>query len=136
MKTIVLISCVSQKLPHPAHAGELYTSPLFRKNLAYARSLHPDQIYILSAKYGLVALDQVIEPYDLTLNTMRSAEIKAWAERVLAQLGRVADLRGDHFIFLAGKKYRTYLLPHLAGYDIPMEGLGIGKQLRFLTVRG
>jgi len=29
----------------------------------------------------------------------------------------------DHFIiFLAGMKYRKYLLPHLASYEIPLEG--------------
>ncbi len=38
----------------------------------------------------------------------------------------------DHFIILAGKRYREHLLPHLAHVEIPMEGLPIGKQLQFL----
>lgn len=38
----------------------LYTSPLFTYALAYAEALHPDAIYILSAKHGLVGLDEVI----------------------------------------------------------------------------
>jgi len=31
-----------------------------------------------------------------------------------------------------GIKYRKYILPHLKSYEIPLEGLGIGKQLAFL----
>jgi hypothetical protein len=133
MKRIVLISCVSQKQSYPCRAEELYTSTLFRKNLTYARSLRPDAIYVLSAKYGLVGLDTVIEPYDLTLNTMSAAERKTWAKGVLQQLGEVVDLSKDHFVFLAGDKYRRHLLPQMASYDIPLEGMPIGKQLQALT---
>jgi len=135
MRKIVLISCVSKKLPYKAPARSLYTSPLFKKNLAYAKRLKPDAIYILSAKYGLVDFDREIEPYDLTLNTMGAGEIKAWANRVLNQLSACADLRQDHFIFLAGQKYRRYLLSKLHSYEIPMEGLPIGKQLQALSER-
>ena len=124
---------MSQKLPHKAKARFLYTSPLFKKSLSYAQSLNPDAIYILSAKYGLVELDQEIEPYDLTLNHMSADQIKTWAARVLAQLSEKADLRQDHFIFLAGQKYRQYLLPKIKSYEIPLEGLPIGKQLQFLS---
>lgn len=133
MRRIILISCVSQKLPYKARARRLYISPLFKKNLAFAQRLNPDAIFILSAKYGLVDLDQEIEPYELTLNTMSADQIKAWAFRVLAQLSERADLRQDHFIFLAGQKYRKYLLPKIKSYEIPLEGLPIGKQLQFLS---
>jgi hypothetical protein len=34
----------------------------------------PDQVFILSAKYSLVGLDDENEPYNLTLNTMSSRE--------------------------------------------------------------
>jgi hypothetical protein len=135
MRKIVLISCVSKKLPYKAPARSLYISPLFKKNLRYAQRLNPDAIFILSAKYGLVELDQVIEPYDLTLNNIGSGEIKAWASRVVRQLSALADLQQDHFIFLAGQKYRKYLLPNLHSYEIPMEGLPIGKQLQALSER-
>lgn len=52
-KKIGLISCVSKKLNCKTKAKDLYTSPLFKYSLAYARKLNPDKIYILSAKYGL-----------------------------------------------------------------------------------
>ena len=67
MAKIVLISCVSKKLSHKSKAQELYISPLFRKNIQYAKSLNPDKIFILSAKYGLIKLEEEIEPYNKTL---------------------------------------------------------------------
>jgi hypothetical protein len=132
MRKIVLISCVSVKLSHKAKAEELYISPLFKYGLTYAKKLRPDKIYILSAKYGLLELDKVIEPYNTTLNTMSSSEIKTWSERVLSQLKEKVDLDSDQIIFLAGENYRKYLIPHIKKYSIPLKGLGIGKQLKFL----
>ena len=133
MKKIVLISCVSQKRPYRSKAKDLYISALFKKNLAYARRLNPDAIYILSAKYGLLDLETEIDPYNLTLNTMSAGEIRNWADRILHQLQQLANLHDDHFIFLAGMKYRKYLLPHIRSYEIPLEGLSIGKQLQALS---
>jgi len=135
MATIVLISCVSKKLPHKAKARDLYTSPLFRMNLKYAQQFSPQQIFILSAKYGLLQLDEEIEPYDVTLNEMSAPERRRWADKVVSQLQVHCDLEKDHFVILAGKKYRQYLLPHLKSYEVPLAGLRIGKQLEFLKER-
>lgn len=132
METIILISCVSTKLPYKEKAKDLYISPLFRFNLRYAKKLSPSKIFILSAKHGLISTDDEIEPYDITLNKMKIKDRHAWASKVLAQLGEHCDIHKDHFIFLAGEKYRQNLLPHLQSYEIPMLGLGIGKQLQFL----
>lgn len=133
MAKIVLISCVSKKLHHKSKAQDLYVSPLFQKKLRYANSLNPDKIFILSAEYGLLDLNREIEPYDKTLNKMSSNEIKEWANSVLNQLQKVSDLDKDEFVFLAGNNYRKFLLPHIKNYKIPMLGLGIGKQLKWLT---
>lgn len=133
MRTIVFISCVSKKQPHKSKAKDLYISPLFRKNLAYARKLKPDAIYVLSAKYGLLDLETEIEPYDLTLNNMPATEIKIWAGKVIKQLSVQANVQQDHFIFLAGMKYRKYLTSHISSYEVPMEGMPIGKQLQYLS---
>ena len=85
MSRIALISCVSKKLTHAAKAKDIYVSPLFQLCLQYAQSLRPDLIFVLSAKYGLVTLEQELEPYDDTLNTMRDEQIKSWAHAVLHQ---------------------------------------------------
>ena len=132
---IVLISCVSKKSDFKSRAEDLYVSPLFKKNLAYAESLNPDKIFILSAKYGLIGLEDEIEPYDKTLNKMSQKEIELWAESVLGKLSKVANLEQDEFVFLAGENYRKFLLPKINNYEIPMKGLGIGKQLKWLSER-
>lgn len=131
-KKIVLISCASKKRSVRSQAKDLYISTLFELNLKYADTLNPDAIYILSAKYGLLNLETEIEPYNLTLNNMTGNEIKEWALRVLNQLGEKTDLINDHFTFLAGDKYRRYLISSLKSYEVPLEGLPIGKQLQYL----
>lgn len=128
----MLISCVKKKLPHRAKARDLYVSTLFKLNLKYAISLSPSEIYVLSAKHGLLELEHEIEPYEQTLNNMRTAEIKEWANNVLHQLRSVASLEEAEFIFLAGDKYRKYLLPHIRNAEVPLKGLQIGEQLQRL----
>jgi hypothetical protein len=94
--------------------------------------LRPDGIFILSAKHGLLPPEEEIEPYDLTLNRMSAVDRRTWAERVLRKLAEVGDLEEDRFTFLAGSRYREHLLPRIRHGHIPMEGLPIGKQLKFL----
>ena len=132
MNKVVLISCASKKLSRRAMVKNLYTSPLFKMSLAFARSLQPDKIFVLSAKHGLVGLKESFEPYEQTLNKMPPAEIKKWAEKVKEQMKGKINFKNDQVIFLAGKKYRKYLLPFLRKTSIPLEGLGIGKQLQYL----
>jgi len=129
---IVLLSCVKSKQQTPALAADLYTSTWFRSALAYAHSLQPDLVLILSAKHGVVDLDERIEPYEQTLNRMDIAERRRWAAEVLAQLGRRADLERDEFTILAGKKYREFVVPGLRRCRVPMEGLRQGEQLQYL----
>jgi cytoplasmic iron level regulating protein YaaA (DUF328/UPF0246 family) len=133
MSTIILISCVGKKLQQKTETQNLYISTLFKKSLKYAKSLKPDKIYVLSAEYGLLDLNQKIEPYDKTLNKMSSNEIRKWANSVLDQLQKVASLDKDNFIILAGNNYRKFLLPHIKNYKVPLLGLTIGKQFKWLN---
>jgi len=132
MSKIVLIQCASRKTQRKARAEDLYVSDLFRSSLLYARSLCPDNIFILSAKHGVLTLDQEVEPYNITLNNMNIGEAKEWAHTTAKQLSEFADLQNDHFIILAGLRYRKFLLQYLSSYEIPMANLPIGKQLQFL----
>ena len=129
---IVLISCVSKKGNEEAEAKNLYLSPLFRYNLKYASFFNPDKIFVLSAKYGLLNLEDKVKPYEKSLNKMRSREVKEWSKKVLRELKEISNLEKDEFIFLAGERYRKFLIPSIKNYKIPLEGLGIGKQLKFL----
>lgn len=102
--------------------------------MQYAKEvIRADKIFILSALHGLLNLSDEIEPYNLTLNDMAVAKRKAWAEEVLKSLRENADIEKDEFVFLAGERYRQFLIPFLKNYSIPMQGLKIGMQLQWLT---
>ena len=132
-KKIVLLACVATKLPKPAPAKLLYNSPLFKGSLAYAESLDPDDIVILSAKHYVVPLDKIIAPYDKTLLNMPSEEVREWAVQVLKILADKYDLENDHFIILAGDKYRKYIVPQISHWTAPLTGLRIGQQLSWYS---
>ena len=98
--TFFLVSCVSKKHSRPLPARSLYCSDWFNKARQYVeRQRYPS--FILSAKYGLVRPDEIISPYDVTLNNMNNAERFAWAEGVSVQLRRLCH-SGDTVVFLAG----------------------------------
>lgn len=134
-RTIALVACVGRKLDHPAAAKDLYKSDWFKKASSYARSV-TKAWYILSAEYGLVHPDQVIEPYNKTLNEMSSRERRAWAAGVIPEVGKVVN-RGDRIVMLAGARYRELLIEPLhelgCSVEVPMKGMLIGKQLQWLN---
>ena len=137
MATICLVACARSKAASRAAAKDLYVSSLFRKASAFA-SEHFDRWYILSAKYGLLEPERVVEPYDKTLNNMTRQERKLWAREVLSDLlSRIAP--GDEITFLAGQRYREHLMLWLSArghsVHVPLAGMRIGEQLRWLTER-
>lgn len=126
---IVFLSCVSEKNDHKCAAKDLYISPLFQKSYAYAQKLNPDKIYILSAKYFLLDLDDQVSPYDLTLKDMSTDERRQWTEKVIEMSKKKGIKQDDEVIFLAGKTYTEYLTEYFTNYSIPyqdngLEGLG------------
>ena len=128
---VVLISCVAKKLDFPSLARDMYVSPLFKGAYEYAKKLGADKIFILSAKYGLLAETDLIEPYNETLNGKPLKARKEWAAKVISSLSQQVDLQSDEFVFLAGEKYRRYLVERIANTSIPLKGFPIGKQLAF-----
>jgi hypothetical protein len=123
---VALIACASRKLNRAAPARDLYRSPLFRLSMRYAEAQGADQIFILSAKHGLLDAATVIEPYNLSLNKMSLSDVRRWAERVIADLSKVVDLDKSRFLILAGQRYSAHLLPRLPNCEIPLAGLSIG----------
>jgi hypothetical protein len=132
---IALISCCAKKRDRPSMAKELYISPLFKMSYKYANKLDPDKIFILSAKHGLLETKDIIEPYDKTLNKMSKIEKEDWNRKVMAKLRESTDFEKDDFIFIAGKSYRQGLIGFLKKVQIPLEGLGIGRQLKWLKMK-
>ena len=65
---IAIIGCKKHKQSYSCSGREMYSkSKTFRNQLGFCEMVGYDRIYIFSIKYGLVGLDDVIEPYDLTL---------------------------------------------------------------------
>ena len=122
MKTIVLISCSSEKESTATTAEQLYTSSLFKKSLARAKKLNPDAIYILSGKHHLLPLDKVIEPYNQRVSHKKD-ENEAWGAKVIDQLKKVTDLQNDKFIIYAGKDYVTPIKSSLKNVILPFDGV-------------
>lgn len=135
MQHICLVACAGTKRGTPAPAEDLYISSLFSKSCEYAKR-NADGWFILSAKHGLLHPGTITAPYDLTLNTMPKADRRAWAERVMTDLRPLLE-PGDRVTFLAGQHYREDLVPLLEAHgcviNLPLKGLGIGKQLQWLT---
>jgi hypothetical protein len=140
---IALVACAKTKLRRPARASELYASPLFQLTREFVEGgLAYFAWHVLSARYGLVDPDEVLEPYDLTLADLTPAERAAWGRRVgSAVVATYADAaaRGvdECFDVYAGAAYRRHLVPYLerAGFRVaaPLAGLPIGRQLAWLT---
>lgn len=127
-----LVACVKVKRPVPAAARDLYCSDWFAKARRYVEQ-RTDRWYILSAKYGLVHPEEVIAPYELTLNKMRASDRRAWGSRVLQQLHALEYPTDAPVVILAGKNYRQPLAPWIGQRGVvPMAGLGFGHQKSFL----
>lgn len=132
---VALISCTKLKQNYKCRADEMYLpSTLFSKAKTYITKQDYDMWFILSAKYGLLLPSEIIDPYDLTLNNMKSKEINEWSNRVYNKL---MEYKINQVDFYAGEKYRKYLIPLLEQNNvicnIPLKGLGIGQQLQFYT---
>ncbi|MCM3790337.1 hypothetical protein M3221_18325 [Domibacillus indicus] len=134
---IALVSCTKLKASYPCTAREMYQeSTLFKKAVNFIEQQGYDDWYVLSAKYGLLRQKDLIEPSDLTLNTMKVSERRKWSEMVIKQL---EDLQLDitNVDFYAGAKYREYLIPTLTKKgltcNVPLEGKAIGEQLSYYT---
>jgi uncharacterized protein DUF6884 len=67
------VSCVKSKRPGRSPARLLYTSAWFQKVRDIVEASGA-RWFILSARYGLVAPDAEIEPYERTLNSMGVAD--------------------------------------------------------------
>ena len=127
---IALVGCGARKQLAACTAEQMYTGPYFRACLATALVIAPrPRVFILSARYGLLGLDDVIEPYDLTIGqpgAITAAELAGHvAERGIA-LEPVTALCGARYADMAGEVW-----PVLA---TPLAGLGIGRQRHVLAV--
>lgn len=127
---LLVIPCGGKKADHPCPAREMYTGPYFRACLGYALA-YPTRVktLILSAKYGLVGLKDVIEPYNLTLGEKGCVT----AQDVKQGAREYGVLKGVGVIALGGKRYTDLCRAVWPNCLTPLKGVGgIGYQLQWL----
>ncbi len=137
MKRICLVGCCKQKATRPCQGKDMYLSPLFRFCRRWAER-HCQAWAILSAHYGIVLPDEVIEPYDVTIGQrtgygcrMNPAEYMSWMYGH-AQARFLCHHVPYELIVLAGKEYHACLAHFRIRYTAPLDGLGIGERLAWL----
>ena len=135
---VVLIGCVKSKLPYAAPAKDLYISPLFRKERAYAETAG-ERWFILSAEHGLVAPDEVLQPYELRLSTTPARYRQDWGDKVVQQLQDVAGpLHRKTIEAHAGSAYidpiRAGVMHAGAHLVEPLAGLALGQRLAWYNL--
>lgn len=134
VRSLVIIPCGGKKQPERCRAVEMYTGPYFKGCLMYAYSLVHEQyenIFILSAKYGLLDLNQEIETYNLKMGQpgcVNWRQVKKQAEeRGILEVPQVTALGGELY---------TQVVKWVWGsgrVKTPLAGVGgIGKQLQWL----
>ncbi len=128
---LVLVGCAKAKLDVPAPASDIYVSPLFRASMAWAQATQ-QPVRILSAKYGILPTDTVIEPYDVYLGDLTARERSALAYRVREQL---RGTPATDVVVLGGKAYVDLVREALpdAAIHSPLEMLNIGNRIRWLN---
>ena len=99
MKVILVTACGAKKIEKPAPAGDLYKSTRIRYLRKKSKQLGIP-FYILSAKYGLINSETVIEPYERKMNPERCQELLKQIVSILRNFDVVIYYRGG-----AGKVY-------------------------------
>jgi hypothetical protein len=130
---VILVTCVKTKGPSPAAAKDLYISPLFQKQRAYAEHAGLPW-FILSAEHGLVAPNEWLAPYERYLPDCPASYRRAWAQWVAARLELLqGSLRGREIEIHASSFYTSSLTPELhklgASVRTPLTGLSQGQRL-------
>ena len=108
MKKIALIACGSKKNKERTEAQHLYKGIFFEKSLELVLLKKYDKIFILSAKHGLLELNDVIEPYNESLLDKKINDRRVWADKIKVALNN--KIKDDYEIdYYAGIFYREFL---------------------------
>lgn len=130
---IGLITCTKHKQEGTWPAELLYNSLGFAEHLAYAKN-HYDQVFIVSARYGLVDLEQILPQYDRALVLLDDEEQNAWAIFVVACVRQylrkqgVPEAAANVFVH-ADELYRSRLRYALARVKMHFEEFDFGTSL-------
>jgi cytoplasmic iron level regulating protein YaaA (DUF328/UPF0246 family) len=105
----------------------MYVGGFFKAQLFYAKKHFPDdQIFILSAKYGLLTLSEKIKPYDLKMGQVGSIGYDSVKKQAIA-----LNIIDNKIISTAGKEYRLVLDKVFPDILYPFKDLkGMGYMIK------
>ncbi|MEK6879670.1 MAG: DUF6884 domain-containing protein [Nanoarchaeota archaeon] len=136
MKRVALIPCSKNKIKTGGEvkAVDLYSaSLLFRKILHFVLKQKYDKIFIISAKYGLLRLNQKIQYYDSSLKNISKIERVKWGDIISSKLNKILD-KSDYIDFYIPKIYIKYISKNLQiNHKNILQGMRIGERLHFLS---
>lgn len=84
--SLAIIPCGARKREGTHAARDLYTGPYFRAALAWAENGGFDQVLILSAKHGLLDLNDPVESYDVTFGDSEAVSADVVREQAYLRL--------------------------------------------------
>ena len=143
-----LVGCGRRKVAWPAPARELYTGSLFRATRRHVEKGVAAGFYdgwrIISARYGVVGPDEIVCPYEATMDGKTVDQLRQWVTRVDTHIrGGVGlgtwSLNGGHVIIdiLASGAYADPLVTCWNGLDWeinrPLAGLGMTERIKRLS---
>jgi hypothetical protein len=137
---LILMSCSTMKIPGPGKlkAIDRYDGPAFRMLRKHRAEKHPmPWIIILSAKYGALLYDDLIEDYDQRLTYERAQDLKYDGHKTHGLLVRNRLKGCTSHVCIAGEDYAE-VYRHWAeagvGNDLNVADGGIGMKLHALRL--
>lgn len=132
---LIVVGCGEAKLDRAAPARDLYTGSLFRDHLRLAVRLArgvEGRVVILSAAHGVLDLDTVIEPYDVTLAKLDATERMCWLVEVAGELQR-RTTPAEPIVALLGRDYLEWRSLIHRRVAAPLDGLTMLERRSFVS---
>jgi hypothetical protein len=132
---VALVGCGKAKRAEESTAAELYTGSLFRAAYGWAKA-NADEVFILSALYGLLNPEARVQPYEYKLSSVRKVDRHAWGSRVAGGLASAYVGQDVELVFLAGEDYVAPVCryaPRNWARSVPLEGLTLGQRLAWFS---
>ena len=136
MRSLIVISCGKAKIwdrhtnRKSVPARDAYTGSLFRLCRRYAESQAPEAWVILSAKYGLLRPDELIDDYDVTITDLDAISVDT-----LSNQWRKRFRKFDRIISLCSRAYDRRLRAAVGSdlpFDNPLAGQDLFKRMAWL----
>ncbi|MEM4292820.1 MAG: peroxide stress protein YaaA [Thermoplasmata archaeon] len=143
MKTVCIVACGKMKIwdknPNAGktRAEEAYIGGPTKSSIKYAKKFHPDDWFILSAKYGFLRPDDLIESYNVTFKKKHTNPISVdelsnqIIEKGLGQYDRIVVLGGEDYVEVVKKAFEKASLKK--EILTPLAGLRSGERVHCLT---